>query len=327
MNWLSGDAVRKRLANTSGALADRFRRLSFPPPLIALAIGLVSLVVGASVSAAALPAPKIGVVHVDITIQRFFSPYFTIPLDYAAEHPEVVAVVLLIDSPGGEATVSEELFYRVVELRQDKPVVASIDRLGASGAYYIAIGANYIYAKPAALVGSIGVRAGLPRQVPPDEDSITSGPFKGSGSSEIDWIRAMDMIKETFVTNVHDQRLYALENLHQPSRAHLLPDKAELATGEVWIAPLAYDIGLVDALGSNRDAIRKAAELARVSNYEVIDLTYLVFLDDPTFIGVSAPPDLSSLNFAHWASGGSQESYIEGGQWPTFEHLYLPPSD
>lgn len=327
MSRLSTEAVRSRWSKLTAAVSDRVRRVRVPSLVLVAAISLIALAAGIGASAAVLPTPKIGVVHVDLTIQRFLQPYFTIPLDYAAKHPEVAAVVLLVDSPGGEATTSEELFYRVVKLRGQKPVVASIDRLGASGAYYVSIGANYIYAKPAALVGSIGVRAGLPQQVPPDEASITSGPFKGSGSSEIDWIRAMDIIKETFVANVYDQRLYALEHMHESSRAHLLPDKSQLATGEVWIAPVAYDIGLVDALGSNLDAIQKAAELAHVSNYQVIDLTYLTLLGDPTFIGISAPPDLSDINFAHWSGGRQDGSYIEAGRWPTFEHLYLPPAD
>ncbi|MCH6559238.1 S49 family peptidase [candidate division KSB1 bacterium] len=84
--------------------------------------------------------------------------------------------------------------------------------------------------------------------------------------------------------------------MHDQSRAERLPDKDQLATGQVWIAPVAYDIGLIDALGSNLDAIQKAAELAQVTNYEVIDLTFLTLFGDPTYIGSALPPDLSTLS-------------------------------
>ncbi len=308
-------------------MIERLERVKVSSGLIAVVISITALGLGYAASAAILPTPKIGVIHIDVVIDRSIQPYFTIPLNYAAQNRDVAAVVLLINSPGGGAATSEELFYRVVELRSQKPVVASIDSLAASGAYYTAIGSNYIYAKPAALVGSIGVRADLPQPVPPDETTVLSGPFKGSGNSQIDWIRGMDVIKETFVTNVHDQRLYILENMHDQSRAERLPDKDQLATGQVWIAPVAYDIGLIDALGSNLDAIQKAAELAQVTNYEVIDLTFLTLFGDPTYIGSALPPDLSTVSFAHWSGDRPNADYLESGPWPTFEHLYLPPTE
>ena len=115
--------------------------------------------------------------------------------------------------------------------------------------------------------------------------------------------------------------------MHDQSRAERLPDKDQLATGQVWIAPVAYDIGLIDALGSNLDAIQKAAELAQVTNYEVIDLTFLTLFGDPTYIGSALPPDLSAVSFAHWSGDRQNADYLESGPWPTFEHLYLPPTD
>jgi len=289
---------------------------------------LAALALGYLASAALFPTPKIGIIHIDQIIYSSQRPYYTLPLNYAAEHDDIAAVVLLIDSPGGSAVTSEELFYRISQLRQLKPVVATVNSMAASGSYYAAVASNYIYSKPAALIGSIGVVSGSPSQAPPSEDVLTTGPFKGSGSSVVDWVRGMESIKEAFVTNVYDQRIYTLENMHDPSRADLLPDKDHLATGQAWIATVAYDIGLIDGLGSDLDAIQKAASLAGVRNYEVIDLTGLTVYDDPTFFTSleNAPPDW--LNFAGLSSFADEsEGETEASPWSSYLYLYLPPAE
>jgi protease-4 len=274
------------------------------------------------------PKPIIGVVRIDWEIDYQIQAYFLYPLNYAYENDDVAAVVLLIDSPGGSAALSEELFYRILDLRQKKPVVATIDRLGASGAYYIASASNYIYSKPAAFVGSIGVISSAPRESKPTETTLTTGPFKGSGASLVDWVRSLDIVKDIFVTNVYDQRLYALENMHDPSLANILPERDLIATGQVWIAPAARDIGLVDEIGSNLDAIAKAAELAHIRNYRVLDLTYYVLFndettifsntltDEPLSIGVKTFPDIEP-----------EDDFIEAGPWQKLYFLYVPPVD
>lgn len=287
-----------------------------------VAVGLASLLMvfaGWSASVAVFPRPQIGLIYVDRPLSATALPYFSLPMRYALEHREIAAVVLVVDSPGGTASTSEELFYRMVDLRDHKPIVTSVNRLAASGSYYMSVGTNYIYSKPAALVGSIGVIAGVPGKAGVSEFEATTGPFKGSGSTQVDWIRGLEAIKNSFVSNVYDQRLYILENYHSDSRADLLPDKDHIATGQVWPAPMAYEIGLIDALGSDLDAIAKAAELAYVANYEIVDLTGLIFFDDGTFIFGA---DLSELEFLFDGT-----DYIEEGPWPSFYHLYIPPVD
>jgi protease-4 len=296
--------------------------------VIFVIITVAAVVGGYYLSDTLNPKPIIGVVHIDWEIDYQIQSYFLYPLNYALENDDIAAVVLLIDSPGGSASLSEELFYRILEIRQKKPVVATIDRLGASGAYYIASGSNYIYSKPAAFVGSIGVISSAPRQSKPTESTLTTGPFKGSGASLVDWVRSLDVVKDIFVTNVYDQRLYALENMHDPSRVDLLPNRDLIATGQIWIAPEARDIGLVDAIGSNLDAIAKAAELAHVRNYRVLDLTYYVLFDDETTIfsntfsegplpiEAKILPDIEPV-----------DDFIEAGPWQKLYFLYVPPVD
>lgn len=289
--------------------------------LTVIAASMLLFFAGLEVSRALMPTPQIGLIYVDTVITGQGMPYFTIPLNYAAEHDEVAAVVLMVNSPGGSASVSEELFYRTLDLRSQKPVVVSTSSINASGAYYMSMGANYIFAKPAALVGSIGVVSGIPGEGGLSEFEATTGPFKGSGSSQVDWIRGIESIKDSFVTNVYDQRIYLLEQMHAESRADRLPDKNHIATGQVWFAPAAYEIGIVDELGSDLDAIRKAAELAGVANYEIVDLTGLTIFGDGSF--------LYNANISDRAAEFVDPSLsLESDTpWPSFYHLYLPPND
>ncbi|MDA1330533.1 MAG: S49 family peptidase [Chloroflexi bacterium] len=292
--------------------------------LIWLAVALAAALtfyLGFKLSERLFPRPKIGIVYIDTIISGQALPYFSIPLTYALEHDDVAAVVLVVNSPGGSASTSEELYFRAVELRDAKPVVTTVTSINASGAYYMSVGTNYIIAKPAALVGSIGVVSGIPAGGRLSEFEATTGPFKGSGSTQVDWIRGLEAIKNSFVGHVYDNRLYLLQHQGDGSRAELLPDARHLATGQVWFASDAYQLGVIDALGSDKDAIAKAAELAHVANYEIVDLTGLTLFDDPNFIFGADMPNRAETYVS------TQPSYLEEGPWPTFYHLYLPPTD
>ena len=310
-------------------LTERQRNQLFPLAYLSLA-ALLLFFLGIGVSQTLFPKPKIGVIYVDQVIDSRIMPYFSLPISYAMEHDDIAAVVLVVNSPGGAAFTSEELFFRIAKLREEKPVVASIANLGASGSYYIAVASNYIYAKPAALIGSIGVISGVPGEGRPTEFEATTGPFKGSGTTEVDWIRGMESLKNAFVSHVYEQRIYALEHMHRVSRAGVLPDKDFISTGQVWFAPEAYDIGLVDELGSDLDAIRKAADLAGVANYDIVDLTGLTVFGDPTFLFSSTFPVADSQSEFGFRARGADSwdlSLLEDTLWPNFYHLYLPPGD
>jgi protease-4 len=287
------------------------------------AIGAAALLVwaGIGLSSRIFPKPQIGLIYVDTVISGQGMPYFSIPLNYAAQHDEIVGVVLVVNSPGGSASISEELFYRTRNLRDQKPIVVSVMGINASGAYYMSMGANYIIAKPAALVGSIGVVSGIPGEGSLSENQATTGPFKGSGSSEVDWIRGLEVIKNAFATNVFDQRSFLLENMHSESWLDRLPAIQNFATGQVWFAPDALKLGIIDQVGSDLDAIAKAAELAGVSNYEIVDLTGLTLFGDGSF--------LFNTDIAGRAAQfvDPEINIIADGPYPTFYHLYIPPND
>ncbi len=230
---------------------------------ILLAAGLVlCLAAGILLSLLLLPAPQVAIVRVEGDI---WGPYATAvrdALEQAGERQGVRAVVLDISSPGGEVTASEDLYYQVLKLRQDMPVVASIGELGASGAYYLAAGADAVYAKSGSIVGNIGVLSVLPDPDIVDEKLITSGPFKLSGGSQVAAIRQLEMLKQTFLAAVLAQR---------SDRLQVTPEL--LSEGNVYLGLQAQQMGLVDEVGSRSDAVAAAARLAGLRHYDLVDLT------------------------------------------------------
>ena len=186
------------------------------------------------------------------------------------ESKRVAAVVLDIDSPGGSATASDDMFLALERLAARKPLVAAIRGTGASGSYLAAMAARRVVAQPHAVVGSIGViSAGprLPRLLDRLGVSVSenrAGQFKGMGApwrDETDEERAkeqaiVDAFYEAFVGRVASGR-------------HLSEAKVrELATGEIWLGEQAVDLGLVDELGDLERAVelrprRRVSRLAR----------------------------------------------------------------
>ena len=182
------------------------------------------------------------------------------------ESPRVPAVVLDVDSPGGSATASDELFIAFERLAAKKPLVASIRGTGASGAYLAAVAARRILANPNAIVGSIGVISAGPR-LPRLLDRLgvsvaetRAGRLKGMGApwrEETEEERAkeqeiVDAIYGAFVGRVAKGRGMAEERVR------------ELATGEVWLGGRALELGLVDEIGDLERAVEVAAAYAGV---------------------------------------------------------------
>jgi protease-4 len=234
------------------------------------AIGLILTVVGAVLLAVLgyllslfiVPEPQIAVIRVEGDIWAFYTTYLSEALENAERDPAVAAVVLDISSPGGEVTASEDLYFDVLKLREVKPVIASIGEMAASGAYYVASAADHIYAKPGSAVGNIGVVSFLPDPDFVDEELFTTGPFKLSGGPQVAYIRQMEMLKDTFLAAIMAQR-----------GNRLLVDADLLSRGEVYLGLQAQQMGMIDEVGSQGDAIAKAAEMAKVRHYKVVDRT------------------------------------------------------
>ena len=102
--------------------------------------------------------PQIGVIDISgLVIDRGSVARISAMLDYVRDNDDIKAVVIKMDSPGGDASGSENLFLKTLDLRSDKPVVVSVQGIAASGAYLWAMGSNFIYFNPTSFVGSVGL--------------------------------------------------------------------------------------------------------------------------------------------------------------------------
>src|SRR5882672_4543607 len=185
---------------------------------------------------------------------------------------DVKAVVLRIDSPGGSVFASEEIYREVAALRQaGKPVVASMSSVAASGGYYIAAGADQIFASPGTITGSIGIYAIVPtfertlEKLGVHVDGVgttsLSGQFRLDRSLSSDARAVLQLVVERgyheFLARVAEGRKRKPEEIDA------------IARGRVWSGESALKIGLIDHLGSLKQAVTAAARLAKVDkDYE-----------------------------------------------------------
>jgi protease-4 len=230
---------------------------------------VLPLVLGVVLALVLVRPPQVGVIRFQGLIWSDSIDYVGKLLDHAQEDGRIRAVVFEIDSPGGEVTATEELYYRLLTLREHKPVVISIGDLAASGGYYMAAAGDHVYAKPASLVGNVGVISFLPtgdEQRFTDEDYISTGPFKFSGGSRGDFVRQIELMKLSFLEAVYAQR-----------GTRLTVDRDVLASGEIFMGLQAVRLGMVDELGSAREAISKAGQMARLAHYQVLDVNQAVY--------------------------------------------------
>jgi len=211
--------------------------------------------------------PKVGIIEIPFTVINADSAFVIGEmLDYARRTDSIKAVVIKLESPGGGVAASEDLFIKTLRLREEKPVVISVGGIAASGGYLMSMGANYIYAKPTSFVGSVGVVLTLPRPSRPSERIIRTGPFKRTGASERTFTEIAEEIKEAFLKTVLTFRR---------DKLRITPE--ELAEARIYTGMQALRLGMVDALGSDVDAERKAADLAGISHYGRVDVNVEVF--------------------------------------------------
>ncbi len=191
----------------------------------------------------------------------------------AAEDDDVKAVVLRMNSPGGDAFLSEQLWHAVKQLRSKKPVVVSMGDYAASGGYYISSAANRIIAQPNTLTGSIGIfglfpnfselvqKVGVNVEVVKTNDfaDLTiSMPYKPLTNEQRALIQGhVERGYDVFLSRVAEGR-------------HMTKAQVDsVGQGRVWLGRKAQTLGLVDKLGGLDVAIKEAASLAKLSDYSV----------------------------------------------------------
>jgi protease-4 len=233
---------------------DRIRGIVLLPLII-----ITGIFIGYLFFSYTLGTPKVGVIKFEGILDSEVADQINEMLRYAEERRDIKAVVLEVNSPGGFAVPSEDVYLNVLRVRGKKPFITSINDLGASGAYFIASASDYIISKPTSNVGSIGVRADFPEGGFPDEITITTGPLKRTGSVRNDFIRDLEIAKQSFLRSVLSQR-----------GDKITLDENEISKAGIYIGVEAKRFGLVDELGSNTDAYEKAASLAGLRTYEIL---------------------------------------------------------
>jgi protease-4 len=193
-------------------------------------------------------------------------------LDDAAADDAVKAVVLRIDSPGGSATASDVILAATKRLKAKKPLVVSMGNVAASGGYYVSCASDVVYADEATITGSIGVVGGK---------LATSGlwnkvgiNWKGYGRGE----NASIMSSSHPFTDAQRTRMQSwMDDIYGVFKGHVVAARGQklkkpiddLAGGRVYTGRQALDLGLVDRIGTLHDAIKEAAEQAKIEKYEV----------------------------------------------------------
>lgn len=181
--------------------------------------------------------------------------------------PQVKAVILRIESPGGGTAASQEIYREVRKTAARKWVVASMGNVAASGGYYVALAANRIVANPATLTGSIGVIMEvsniqeLLRKIGVSREAVKSGPYKDIASPLRPMKPEERLLLQEVIRNVHNQFIEAVMEGRKLSREQV----EKIADGRVFTGQQAKSLGLVDELGSFEDAVEVTKKLVGLS--------------------------------------------------------------
>lgn len=239
-------------------------------------------------------------------------------LDDIEKNPGFKAILLRVNSPGGTAAGSQEVYEKLMEIRNTtgKKIVVSMGDVAASGAYYISSSADKIYADPATLTGSIGVIAdlmnvqGLYKKLGLQAETLKAGKLKDMGSPNRPMTAEERKVFQTLLDEAHD------EFIADVAKGRNLPEATvrRLADGRVYSGEQALRYHLIDALGNLEDAEDAAAKLAGISGEPKV-----VNMDRRTlFEQLSDPSSESSIRRL-------LEQAVDGDDTPLKGILFLAP--
>ncbi|MEM2184668.1 MAG: S49 family peptidase [Candidatus Methanomethylicia archaeon] len=207
--------------------------------------------------------PLIGVISIyGYMISDYDKELYINSILYAYLNNSITGIVLRVDSPGGYASIVEDIYNALKKLNSIKPVVTIIEGLAASGGYYVCLGSREIYSTPTSLIGNIGLIMSQPYLVIPSEAIIETGPYKYTGFSlkEVPFIvkKALD----NFINAIKSSRGLKLNTTME-----------ELSLGKLYIANDAIKLGLIDGFSSFIEVVDRVAKIAGIVEYRIIDLT------------------------------------------------------
>jgi protease-4 len=221
--------------------------------------------------------------------------------DFISQHPEIKAVVLEVDSPGGSVTASDEIHHMLSDLHASgRRITVSMRGLAASGGYYISMPADKIYAEPTTLTGSIGVIwpsfevSQMMQKIGVTTDFIKSdnaNEYKDAGSP----FKPMTPQDEQYIKNLVNQMHTKFADIVSTGRhGKLTKPINEIAIGKIWTADEALALGLIDEIAYPDEVYLKTASDAGISNPTVIRLKRKAgFLET---LSASAPPGGTKVN-------------------------------
>ena len=223
---------------------------------------------------------------------------------------DVKAVVFRVNSPGGSADASEQIWH-AMKMLQDKgvPVVVSMGDYAASGGYYISCNADYIYAEPTTLTGSIGIFGTVPNinklreKVGLDIDGVSTNKHSALNVNAI--YKGMNPQEMALMQNMVERGYDLFTRRCADGRGMSQDAIKAIGEGRVWLGKDAVEIGLVDSLGNINDAVKKAVELAELGEYQLVTYPekkdpfeeFLLMLDDS-----AAPEEQLMMQIREFAS-------------------------
>jgi protease-4 len=183
-----------------------------------------------------------------------------------ADNSSIRAIVIHLDTPGGGVAISQEICDAVKRARDEKPVVAAMASVAASGGYYIACAADRVIANPGTITGSIGVIFQyhtfneLMDKVGIGTETVKSGELKDVGSYSKPMTKKEELMVRSVVMDSYEQFVAAIAEGRGMDPEEIYP----LADGSIFTGAQAYNLGLVDTLGGLKEAVDLAAELAGI---------------------------------------------------------------
>jgi len=240
----------------SPGLLDRLRN-----PVVLL--GILGLVVGVALvpvvwDVSTEPDGTVAVVEMHGTITGDTATKAMDDLREARHNDSIEAVTLDVNSGGGLASVSEQLYLAVKQTSQEMPVTVAVTGTAASGGYYMSVPADAIYVSPASTVGSVGVRAVVPSSATAD-NQITTGPDKALGATETEVRQRVETLRRAFVNTVVAER-----------GDHLALSASELSYAKIYSGTRGVELGLADDIGGLDAAIDAAADRAEISDFRTV---------------------------------------------------------
>lgn len=232
--------------------------------LFGLVAALISSVQGGGVHHGFWGGDNIGLITVEGSIYE--SKDTIEQIEEFRKDDSIKAIILRVNSPGGSVAASQEIMQAASKASQEKPVIASMGTVAASGGYYLSLGATEIIANPGTITGSIGVRLDhlmlrdLLRWAKIQHETLKSGKFKDIGTFDRPLTAEERNLLQGMLEDIHLQFKEAVAQ----KRKLDLEQVDKIADGRVFTGRVAYELKLVDELGGFTEAVERAKELGKI---------------------------------------------------------------